>query len=111
MKIAVTSTGPTLEYYVGTQVSHCPYLLIIDSDTMRYEAMQNPIISLKGPAAKKLFAQLLSQSCVETILTGNCGSRILEFMGNAEVAVVSGISGSVRSAVDRFRYRNYSMVS
>ena len=48
MKIAVTSTGPTLEYYVGTEVNHCPYLLIIDPDTMWYEAMQNPAISLKG---------------------------------------------------------------
>ena len=111
MKIAVTSTGPTLDYYVGTRAGNCPYLLIIDPDTMRYEAMQNPAIALRGPAARRLFTQLLLQNRVSTILTGHRCSCMLELLDGADVTILSGISGSVRNAIETFKCSNYSMVS
>ena len=111
MKIAVTSTGPTLDYYVGTRAGNCPYLLIIDPDTMRYEAMQNPAIALRGPAARKLFTQLLLQNRVSTVLAPSRNSRMLELLDGTDVAILSGISGSVRNAIETFKCSNYSMVS
>ena len=59
MKIAVTSTGPTLEHYVGAKANRCGYLLIIDPDTMQHQVVQNPAAALRGPAAAKLVAQLV----------------------------------------------------
>ena len=38
MKIAVTSTGPTLDDMMEARFGRCPYFLIIDLDNMEFEA-------------------------------------------------------------------------
>jgi len=103
MRIAVTSTGPTIEHYVGRTATHCGYLLIVDPETMQYEALQNPVVALRGPAAGKLFAQILLESQAKTILVGGCDSGGLEVLRDAGIPVFNGITGSVRGAVERFK--------
>ena len=106
MKIAVISTGPTIDHYVGTGVNHSGYLLIIDPATMECEAMQNPIVALKGPASGTLLAQLLLQKGVDTILVKSCDSearKLFEVAGDAGIIICVGITGSVRKAVERFK--------
>ena len=44
MKICVTSTGPSLDAPVDPRFGRCQYFMIVDSETMEYEAMQNPSI-------------------------------------------------------------------
>ena len=106
MKIAVTSTGPTLEHRVGTRGSHCGYLLIINPDTMQYEVMLNPLVALHGPAAGKLFAQLMLQEDVQTVLIGGCGSDVLKVLRGAGIVTLVGMTGSVRRTVEQFK-RSY----
>ena len=103
MKIAVTSTLPTIDACVGTKLRLSKYLLIIDLGTMEYEAMPNPIMALSGPAAGKLFAQQLLQKGISRVLANNCGSDILKSLGDVGIQVIGGVSGSVRSAVKRFK--------
>ncbi|HUW19156.1 MAG TPA: NifB/NifX family molybdenum-iron cluster-binding protein [Sedimentisphaerales bacterium] len=109
MRVAVTSTGTTLEHYVGTRVNRCGYLLIVDTDTMRYQALQNPVVALSGPAAGKMFAQLMLREDVRAILAGGCGSDVLKVLGDAGIQVLIGVSGSVRRAVEQFRNSYHSM--
>ena len=103
MKIAVTSTGPTLEHFVGMRAGHCRYLLIVDLDTMQYEAMQNPLVALRGPAAGKLFAQLMLQESVHIILIGACASNRLKILSGAGIAILVGMTGCVRGIIDQFK--------
>ena len=103
MKIAVTSTLPTLDARVGSKLSRSKYLLIIDIDTMEYEAMPNPVMALGGPAAGRLFAQQLLQENVSKVLANNCDSNILKFLGSAGIQIIGGISGSVRRAVKQLK--------
>ena len=46
MKIAVTSTGPTLDDAVEARFGRCAYFLVIDPDTLGFEAIENPNLSL-----------------------------------------------------------------
>lgn len=105
MKIAVTSTGPALDDYVGTKFSCSEYLLIIDLDTMERTAMMNPamVFMLNGLAAGELLAQQLSQRNVRTVLVGDCSSNILRCLSTGEVEIVVGVSGSVRDVVEEFK--------
>ncbi len=103
MKIAVTSTGPTLEHYVGTRAGHCGYLLIIDLDTMQYEAMQNPLVALRGPAAGKMFAMIMLQENVHIILVGACGLNRLKVLSGAGIAILVGMTGCIRGIIDQFK--------
>ncbi len=50
MKICVTSTGPSLDAPVDPRFGRCQYFVIVDSETMEYEAMQNPSIGASGSA-------------------------------------------------------------
>ena len=106
MKIAVISTGPTIDHCVGTGVNHSGYLLIIDPATMQYEALQNPVVTLKGPASGKLLAQLLLQKGVDSVLVKSCGTearKVFEVVGDAGIPIFVGITGSVHKAVERFK--------
>jgi predicted Fe-Mo cluster-binding NifX family protein len=106
MKIGVMSTGPTLEHFVGALVKRSGYLLIIDLETMQYLAAQNPVHALSGPAAGRLFAQILVQSSVNAILTGNCDRNIRQTLCKAGVQVVRGKTGIVYKIVESFK-RSY----
>jgi len=110
MKIAVTSTGPSLDDSVEARFGRCAYFLIIDTDTMQYEAIENPNIALGGGAGIQS-AQLMSEKGVTTVLTGNCGPNAFNVFGQAGIQVIAGVSGPVRNAVEQFKTGAFSSAS
>ena len=110
MKIVVTSTGPTLDDNVEARFGRCAYFLIIDTDTIQYEAIENPNITLGGGAGIQS-AQLMSEKGVTTVLTGNCGPNAFNVFGQAGIQVIVGITGVVRNAVEQFKAGAFSFAS
>jgi len=102
MKIAVTSTGPTLDDMMEARFGRCPYFLIVDLDTMEFEAFENPNIALGGGAGIQS-AQLMAEKGVSTVLTGNCGPNAFQTFGAANIQVITGVSGRVRQAVEQYK--------
>ncbi|MBN1845041.1 MAG: 4Fe-4S binding protein [Sedimentisphaerales bacterium] len=102
MKIAVTSTGPDLDSQVEPRFGRCPYFLIIDPETMEYQALENPNVALGGGAGIQS-AQLLASHGAQTVLTGNCGPNAYATLAAAEIQVVVGVSGIVRQAAEQFQ--------
>jgi predicted Fe-Mo cluster-binding NifX family protein len=102
MKIAVTSSGPSLEDRVEPRFGRCPYFLLIDPDTLQFEAMPNPNIALGGGAGPQS-AQLMAQNGVAVVLTGNCGPNAFQTFGAAGIQVITGVGGRVREAVDQYK--------
>jgi predicted Fe-Mo cluster-binding NifX family protein/ferredoxin len=110
MKIAVTSTGPSLDDNVEARFGRCPYFLIIDTDTMQFEAIENPNIAIGGGAGIQS-AQLMSEKGVTVVLTGNCGPNAFNVFGQAGIQVIVGVSGAVRNAVEQFKADGFSSAS
>jgi len=110
MKIAVTSTGPTLDDNVEARFGRCAYFLIIDTDTMQYEPIENPNIALGGGAGIQS-AQLMSEKGVAAVLTGNCGPNAFSVFGQVGIQVIVGVSGAVRNAVEQFKAGTFSSAS
>lgn len=102
MKIAVTSSGPSLDYQVEPRFGRCPYFLLIDPDTLGFEAMPNPNISLGGGAGPQS-AQLMAEKKISVVLTGNCGPNAFQTFGAAGIQVITGVGGLVREAVAKFK--------
>jgi predicted Fe-Mo cluster-binding NifX family protein len=102
MKIAITSTGTTLEDNVEARFGRCPYFLIIETDTMKVEPVQNPNIALGGGAGTQS-AQLMVEKGVTSVLTGNCGPNAFRVFGVAGINLITGVNGRVRDAVDKFK--------
>ena len=102
MKIAVTSTGPALDDAMESRFGRCAYFLIIDPDTMEFEALANPNVMESGGAGIQS-AQLMSKKDVSAVLTGNCGPNAFNVFGAAGIKVITGVSGQVRQAVEQYK--------
>ena len=102
MKIAISSTGPTLEEQVEMRFGRCAYFLIVDPQSMEFEAVENPNIAAGGGAGIQS-AQMLANKNVTVILTGNCGPNAFSTFGAADIQVITGVSGTVRDAVEQYK--------
>ena len=107
MKIAVTSRGPDLDSQVEPRFGRCPYFLIIETETLEFEALENPNVALGGGAGIQS-AQLLANSGVQTVLTGNCGPNAFQTLGAAQIQIIVGVSGTVRQAVEQLKQGAFS---
>ncbi len=101
MKIAVTSTGPTLDDMVNERFGRSAYFLIVDPENLEFESLENPNVSLGGGAGPES-AQLMADKGVSVVLTGNCGPNAVRTFGAAGIQVITGASGQVRQAVEQF---------
>lgn len=102
MKIGISATGPDLEAQVEPRFGRCPYFLIVDPESMSFEALDNPSTASVGGAGIQS-AQLMADKGVSTVLTGNCGPNAFRTFEAANIPVVTGVSGPVRQAVEQFQ--------
>jgi predicted Fe-Mo cluster-binding NifX family protein len=98
VKIAVTATYGELDAHMDPRFGRAPYFVIVETDDMSYEAMENPNIALGGGAGIQS-AQLVAGKGVQAVLTGNCGPNAYQTLSAAGIEVVVGVAGTVREAV------------
>jgi len=102
MKIAISSNGSTLDEQVEARFGRCPYFIFVNPDTLEFESIPNPNMSLGGGAGPQS-AQLMAEKGVSVVLTGNCGPNAFQTFGVAGIQVITGVSGRVREAVEKFK--------
>ena len=102
MKIAITATGPTLDAAVDPRFGRCPYFLVVDTETMSAEGIDNANAAL-GSGAGIQSAQLMADRGVQAVLTGNCGPNAHATLSAAGIGVIVGCSGAVREVVEQFK--------
>ena len=110
MKIAVTATGPTLDDQVEPRFGRCSYFLIVETDTMKFEALKNANIAVGGGAGIQS-GQLMADRDVKVLLTGNCGPNAFQTLGAAGIQVIVGVSGIGRQAIEQFKSGAFSAAS
>jgi predicted Fe-Mo cluster-binding NifX family protein len=101
MKVAVSASGPTLDSEVDPRLGRCSWLLIVDTESMMFDALENPAMSAPGGAGIQV-AEAIAQKQVEAVITGNCGPNAFEALSAAGIHVYAGASGSAREAVESF---------
>ena len=102
MKIAVSATAPHLDADLDPRFGRCQYLLIVDTESMEFEAIENPAMSAPGGAGIQA-AQAVAETGVEAVITGNCGPNAYQVLSAAGVPVFVGASGRVRDVVEASR--------
>ncbi len=104
MKIVVTATGMTLDSSVDPRFGRAACLLVIDSDSgALLEAIDNSQGQNAAHGAGIGAAAMVADRGVQAILTGQVGPKAMAVIDQAGIRVVSGVSGSVREAVEKFR--------
>jgi len=102
MKIVVTATEPSLDGAVDPRFGRCPYFVIVETDDLAFEAVDNPNLTLGGGAGIQS-AQLMDQKGVRFVLTGNCGPNAYRTLAAAGIEVIIGCSGLIRDVVEQFK--------
>lgn len=102
MKIAVTAKGKTLDDQVDPRFGRCPFFLVVDTETLDVEVIENPNVALGGGSGIQS-AQLMAEHDVKVMLTGNCGPNAYQTLNAAEIEVVVGAAGKIRDAVEQFK--------
>jgi len=102
MKVVVSSTGKDLDSQIDPRFGRCAYFIVVDTDTMDYEAFDNGNLALGGGAGIQS-AQFVASKGAQVVITGNCGPNAVRTLAAASVEVIVGQSGSVRHAVEDFK--------
>ena len=102
MKICVTSEGNNLDSKVDPRFGRCQYFVFVDTDTSKFEAVQNPNIESMGGAGVQS-GQLVAEKKVKAVLTGNVGPNAFQTLQASGVDVSTGISGTVNDALKKYK--------
>jgi predicted Fe-Mo cluster-binding NifX family protein len=110
MRIAVSATAPHLDAVLDPRLGRCQYFLIVDTESMESEAIENPAIMAAGGAGIQA-AQLIAEKGAEAVITGNCGPNAFQVLSAAGVPVFVGASGSVRDVVEAYKKGKLSPIA
>ena len=102
MKVAVSSTGQDLNALVDARFGRCQYFVIVDSETMEFEAVANPSLAAMHGAGIQT-AQMVASKGATVVLTGNCGPNAFQTLSAAGVQVIVGVSETVKDAIEKYK--------
>lgn len=102
MKVAVTAKGTYLAAEVDPRFGRAPYIMIVDTETMEYEALDNSsnVNAFKGAGIQA--ATMVVEKGAEVLLTGYCGPNAFRTVQAAGMKVVSDVTGTVEQAIKTF---------
>ena len=102
MKMCLTAVAGGLDAQVDQRFGRCPYFVIVDSETMKVEAIPNPALdSMTGAGINA--AQVVAGKGVDVVITGNVGPNAFQALSAAGIKVVIGAFGTVREVVEKYR--------
>jgi predicted Fe-Mo cluster-binding NifX family protein len=102
MRIAITSTGPSLDSDLDPRFGRAQHILIVDQDGALIEAVDNSqrVNALSGAGIQT--GKLLADKKVDVLLTGNCGPNAFKALQAAGIKVAVEQCGTVKEALERF---------
>ncbi|MDD4636301.1 MAG: NifB/NifX family molybdenum-iron cluster-binding protein [Bacteroidales bacterium] len=87
MKIAITSTGNSLDSMLDKRFGRCSYFAILDTETKDVEFIANPnkeIDEGAGPAS----VQLIASAQAETIVSAEFGYKIKSLLNELKIQMI-----------------------
>ncbi|MBN1761563.1 MAG: NifB/NifX family molybdenum-iron cluster-binding protein [Methanomicrobia archaeon] len=102
MKICVTATAGDLNAQVDPRFGRSQYFVIVDADTMAFEALPNEAMNAPGGAGIQA-AQAMVNKGVDVVISGNMGPNAFQVLSTAGVKIATGAYGTVKEAVEMYK--------
>jgi predicted Fe-Mo cluster-binding NifX family protein len=102
MKVAVSATGKSLDSPIDPRFGRCQYFILIDPETMEFEASENEGLMASGGAGIQA-AQSVVQKGVSAVITGNLGPNAASTLSAAGIKVHLVPGGTVREVTETFK--------
>jgi len=87
MKVAITSTGNTLESFIDQRFGRCAYFVVYDTESKSIEFIPNPNKDAEegaGPAS----VQLVASRNVGKIVSGEFGIKIKPLLDSLKIQMI-----------------------
>ncbi len=101
MKIVISSTGSTLESEIDPRFGRCSTFLLVDTETMEKEVIQNNSESSAHGAGIGA-AQTVARLGAKAVITGHVGPNAHTALSGAGVDIYTVAQGTVKEGVEKF---------
>ncbi len=102
MKVAVPAEGRTIESNVSQSFGRTYYFVVADSETLKYEVIDNQAVSSQGGAGIKA-AQAVADSGAGVVITFHCGQNAADVLNAADVKILKAVPGTVSEVVQKYK--------
>jgi predicted Fe-Mo cluster-binding NifX family protein len=102
MKVCVSATADSLDAPVDPRFGRSPYFIIVDLETMQFEAIPNPASSVMGGAGIQA-ARVIASKGVKAVITGNVGPNAFQALSAAGIKIITGAYGTVREVIEKYK--------
>ena len=102
MKVCVTAGASGLDAPVDPRFGRCPFLVVVDLDSMNENSVPNTSAGASGGAGIQA-AQAVAKLGVTILITGNIGPNALQTLSAAGIDVYQQLKGTVREAAEQFK--------
>jgi predicted Fe-Mo cluster-binding NifX family protein len=110
VKIVVTANGNHLDAPISPVFGRCPTYLLVNTETLAFEAVDNSAISTSSGAGIQA-AQFVVERGAQAVLTGSVGPNAANALQGAHVPVYQIFEGAVRQVVEMFRQGQLNLIS
>ena len=103
MKIAISSTGETLENEVDTKFGRCDYFLIVEienKEIKNFKAIENTAKAQMGGAGITA-GEIVGNEKVDAIITTNLGPRAFSVFDQLKIKIYQG-QGKIKDIIQEF---------
>ena len=102
MKIAISSSGKTLDSPIDPRFGRCACFLVIDPADMRYEVFDNQSAAQSSGAGIQA-AQFLAGKNVAAVITGHVGPNAVQTLSAAGIEIFAEQQGTIKEVVERYK--------
>jgi len=102
VRICVTASGTTLDASVDPRVGRAAYFIIVNSETMAFEAVPNTAGGAMSGAGIQA-AQTIASKGIDVLITGNVGPNAFQALSSAGIKIVVGAYGIVREVIEKYK--------
>jgi len=110
MKIAISSSGKTLDSKLDPRFGRCACFLIVDPEDMSFEAFDNQSAALPGGAGIQA-AQFLADQNVSAVITGQVGPNAVQALSAAGIDIFAQQQGTIKEVIERYKGGDLKPVS
>ncbi len=100
-QIFVTATGQDLEADIDPRFGRAQYFLLIQPDTLDFEAFENPNIDAASGVGIQS-AQFAVEKNAGIVITGRCGPNAERVLSSSGIRIITGATGKIKDAIRQY---------
>lgn len=102
MRVVISASAESLDAPVDPRFGRCASLIVVDTETREIVGGGRNAFAAQAGGAGTQAAQWVVEQGAGAVLTGNLGPNAFQVLQAGRVRCLTGVSGTVREALDAF---------